>query len=507
MGRSMSPTVTSTAASRSSTAAASGCANGGRRAPDHGEFSNPHGLTFVTGNTDVIVADRENSRLQLFDRNGAFKREWTGAQDAATTGRVFSVAAGADGSLYVGIRRADYDTAHTGVLKLDREWKIVAAVGFDRPAIRCSTPCTTWRWAGTARFTSPKRAPSGSSSFVQWPTASRILAAVHMAMASRLARTALFALAVSGYVAAAAARVGSAPQQPAATPAGDGGPATTLLRATLDTYCVTCHNQRLKTAGLALDTVDAASPHTNPEIWERVIARLRAGSMPPAGRPRPDAATYAIGRRVARSRTSIAPGSRIPMPGPRQRGASPQSHAVQQRGARSVRARPAGLRREVAAARRRDRRRQLRQFRRRPHDLDGASRALSLGGATGDAARRPACRRRAPALETFEIPLHVVQDDRQDEDLPFGSRGGIAVRYEFPGRRRVLDQGAAAAAVSGLPDGHGLAATARRAARRQADQAIRGRRQGARHARRRRATPATASPASPARPNGKPTCS
>jgi len=90
-------------------------------------------LSFVTGNSDVIVADRENSRLQLFDRNGAFKREWIGAKDAATTGRVFSVTTDADGSLYVGIRRADYDTAHTGVLRLDRDWQIAAAVGFDRP--------------------------------------------------------------------------------------------------------------------------------------------------------------------------------------------------------------------------------------------------------------------------------------------------------------------------------------------------------------------------------------
>ena len=105
----------------------------GKKGTGPGEFSNPHGLTFVTGNTDVIVADRENSRLQLFDRHGAFKREWTGAKDAATTGRVFSVATDAGGSLYVGIRRADYDTAHTGVLKLDRDWKIVAAIGFDRP--------------------------------------------------------------------------------------------------------------------------------------------------------------------------------------------------------------------------------------------------------------------------------------------------------------------------------------------------------------------------------------
>jgi peptidylamidoglycolate lyase len=105
----------------------------GQKGAGHGEFSNPHGLSFFTNNSDVIVADRENSRLQLFDRNGVFKREWKGAADAATTGRVFSVATDRDGFVYVGIRRADYDTAHTGVVKLDRTWNIVATVGFDRP--------------------------------------------------------------------------------------------------------------------------------------------------------------------------------------------------------------------------------------------------------------------------------------------------------------------------------------------------------------------------------------
>ena len=105
----------------------------GKKGAGPGEFSNPHGLTFVTGNTDVIVADRENSRLQVFDRNGAFKREWTGVPDAATTGRLFSVATDTAGAIYVGVRRADYDTAHTGVVKLDREWNIVAAIGFGRP--------------------------------------------------------------------------------------------------------------------------------------------------------------------------------------------------------------------------------------------------------------------------------------------------------------------------------------------------------------------------------------
>src|SRR5262245_3692415 len=63
-------------------------------------------------------------------------------------------------------------------------------------------------------------------------------------------------------------------------------------RAVLDAYCVTCHNQRLRTAGLSLDTIDVTKPAANAEAWEKVVAKLRAGSMPPAGRPRPDAATY-----------------------------------------------------------------------------------------------------------------------------------------------------------------------------------------------------------------------
>jgi hypothetical protein len=37
-----------------------------------------------------------------------------------------------------------------------------------------------------------------------------------------------------------------------------------------------------------------------------------------------------------------------------------------------------------------------------------------------------------PALERFEIPLHVMQDDRMSDDLPFGSRGGMAIKYNFP---------------------------------------------------------------------------
>src|ERR1700685_498219 len=63
-------------------------------------------------------------------------------------------------------------------------------------------------------------------------------------------------------------------------------------REVLDKYCVTCHNQRLKTAGLTLDTLDLDQVPAHAEVWEKVITKLRSGAMPPAGMPRPDAATY-----------------------------------------------------------------------------------------------------------------------------------------------------------------------------------------------------------------------
>jgi hypothetical protein len=63
-------------------------------------------------------------------------------------------------------------------------------------------------------------------------------------------------------------------------------------RAVLDTYCVTCHNARLRTAALQLDTADVDHPEANPAIWEKVARKLRARDMPPPGLPRPDHATY-----------------------------------------------------------------------------------------------------------------------------------------------------------------------------------------------------------------------
>ena len=63
-------------------------------------------------------------------------------------------------------------------------------------------------------------------------------------------------------------------------------------RSLVDQYCVGCHNQKAKVGGLALDTVDLSRPGDHAETLERVIRKLRAGMMPPAGAKRPDLATY-----------------------------------------------------------------------------------------------------------------------------------------------------------------------------------------------------------------------
>lgn len=55
-------------------------------------------------------------------------------------------------------------------------------------------------------------------------------------------------------------------------------------------YCASCHNDKTRTAGVSLDRLDPAKPGENPEIWERVLRKVRSGQMPPPGLPRPAAA-------------------------------------------------------------------------------------------------------------------------------------------------------------------------------------------------------------------------
>src|SRR6266567_2261920 len=85
---------------------------------------------------------------------------------------------------------------------------------------------------------------------------------------------------------AGSARVHAAPQQPPSSPSA------IPPRSLVERYCVSCHNERLKTAGLMLDTADMQNVAKEGATWEKVVRKLRAGAMPPAGSPRPDAAAY-----------------------------------------------------------------------------------------------------------------------------------------------------------------------------------------------------------------------
>ena len=107
----------------------------------------------------------------------------------------------------------------------------------------------------------------------------------------RFALLACAALAV--LLAAVAAQAAESPASgPAPTAQARDAPADGWQGALLDRYCIACHNERLRTADLVLDTHDVTRVAAAPAVWETVVRKLRAGAMPPLPRPRPDAATY-----------------------------------------------------------------------------------------------------------------------------------------------------------------------------------------------------------------------
>ena len=66
---------------------------------------------------------------------------------------------------------------------------------------------------------------------------------------------------------------------------------TSQAQGTIDRYCVTCHNARMKTGGLSLDALPVINAARDAQTWEKVARKLRTGMMPPANAPRPDRAT------------------------------------------------------------------------------------------------------------------------------------------------------------------------------------------------------------------------
>jgi hypothetical protein len=198
-------------------------------------------------------------------------------------------------------------------------------------------------------------------------------------------------------------------------------------KAVLTQYCVTCHNDRLKTAGLALDTLDIADVAKAPDVWEKVVWKLRGGIMPPTGRPRPDHQTintlcnWLEGEldRVAAAKPD--PG-RVP---PHRLNRAEYVNAV-----RDV----LGVEVEGAAILPADD---------SGHGFDNIAGTLAFAPALLE--RYMSAARRISRLAVgdpsigpgftsnmYTLPINLVQDDRMSEELPFGSRGGTAIRHDFP---------------------------------------------------------------------------
>ena len=99
-------------------------------------------------------------------------------------------------------------------------------------------------------------------------------------------------LTLGGVLAAISGLLAQSPTPPASvTPVAAHAPTTTdAENALIRQYCVTCHSDRMKTGGLSLASYDATHPEQAPGVSEKVIRKLRAGMMPPAGVKRPDEA-------------------------------------------------------------------------------------------------------------------------------------------------------------------------------------------------------------------------
>jgi cytochrome c5 len=248
-------------------------------------------------------------------------------------------------------------------------------------------------------------------------------------------RPAVFALVTCGWMAVAWSSVQSHAPVPSERQRVEGPqaappatvPSSPDIKAVLDRYCITCHSQRLATAGVVLEGIDTSNPAARAELWERVITKLRARAMPPAGLPRPDAATY---HAMASSLETAIDRAWMANPNPGRIGAVHRLNRVEYNNAiRDLFALDVDVTSKLPGDETAD------------GSFDNFADVLSISTAhlerylsVGREVTRLAVGLppTAPAVERFEIPLHVVQEDLQSEDLPFGSRGGMAVRYDVP---------------------------------------------------------------------------
>ncbi|MEZ5417493.1 MAG: DUF1592 domain-containing protein [Vicinamibacterales bacterium] len=97
----------------------------------------------------------------------------------------------------------------------------------------------------------------------------------------------------SGPQAPAARRQAAAPARRAATPVASHAMSPAAQSELVATYCAGCHSERAKAGGLSLAGFNAMQAAESPDVVEKMIRKLRAGMMPPAGARRPPAEALA----------------------------------------------------------------------------------------------------------------------------------------------------------------------------------------------------------------------
>jgi len=196
-------------------------------------------------------------------------------------------------------------------------------------------------------------------------------------------------------------------------------------RDTLNRYCVTCHNATLKTAGLMIDQLNPDSIGPDALLWEKVLRKLRARTMPPAGLPRPDESTYVnLVDHVEGELNRIAETS--PNPG------RPTLHRLNRAEYANVIRDLLGL--EIDS-------RNLLPADDIGYGFDNIGDVLSVSpyllerylAVAAKVSRMAIGDTNQPAdFQTYDVSRYLVQDDRISEDMPYGSRGGLAIRHYFP---------------------------------------------------------------------------
>ena len=201
---------------------------------------------------------------------------------------------------------------------------------------------------------------------------------------------------------------------------------TLAAKAAINKYCVTCHNTKLKTAGLLLDTLDVQHVGDHAELWEKVARKFRTGEMPPPGMPRPDKATYA--EVTAQLETALDAAS-LADPNPGRVAVHRLNRAEYTAAIRDL----LGL--EV------DGRALLSADDADQEGFDNVASVLSVSPVLLEnylSAARTISRLAVgdptlhPAVDTFKFSKLLFQDDQMSDDLPFGSQGGALIRYHFP---------------------------------------------------------------------------